>query len=382
MPKVYLASCEDYEYVNVKHAVMRGIEALGGIDKLIGSGKNVAVKPNLIMAKKPEDCVTTHPTVMQAVLEAVIEGGNSAKIVESPAGAFTKGNISNAYDVTQMTVAASNSGAQLNFDFDVEEAQLPLGQSVNKIRIAKAIAEADCVISAGKLKTHSMMTYTGATKNLYGVVPGLTKVEGHYRLPDPHKFAGMIVDIAQYVDPPLSIIDAVWGMEGEGPTAGNPRKIGVIIVSDSPFAADFIAGRIINLPAEENPVINKAIQRGLCIEKDIELLGDDLSEFYIEDFEKPPVYTTSILTGKVPKFLEPTVEKWMKLYPKFDAALCISCGICVRSCPAKALEIKDKLPQLEKKKCISCFCCHEMCPEKAVGIKRPLILKTATKLFK
>ena len=64
----------------------------------------------------------------------------------------------------------------------------------------------------------------------------------------------MIVDIAQYIDPKLSIIDAVWGMEGEGPTAGNPRKIGVIILSDSPFAADFIAGRIINLPSEENPV--------------------------------------------------------------------------------------------------------------------------------
>ena len=178
MSKVYLARCEDYEYDNVKSAVMRGIDALGGIDRLIGRGKNVVVKPNLIMAKKPEDCVSTHPSVMQAVLEAVIEGGNSAKIVESPAGPFTKGNLSNTYEVTQMTTAARNSGAELNFDFDVEEAELALGLSVNKIRIAKAVAEADCVISAGKLKTHSMMTYTGATKNLYGVVPGLTKVEG------------------------------------------------------------------------------------------------------------------------------------------------------------------------------------------------------------
>jgi uncharacterized protein (DUF362 family)/ferredoxin len=357
MAKVYLARCEDYEYDNVKRAVIQGIEALGGIGRLIGSGRNVAVKPNLIMAKKPEECATTHPVVMQAIIEAVIKGGNKAKIVESPAGAFAKSNLS-------------------------DEVPLPKGQYINKTRIAKAIADADCVISAGKLKTHSMMTYTGATKNLYGVVPGLTKVEGHYRFPDPDKFAGMIVDIAQYVSPQLSVIDAVWGMDGEGPTAGDTKKIGVIILSDSPFAADYIAGKIINLPAKENPVINNALERGLCSEDDIELLGEDISGFYVEDFAKPPVFHTSVLTGKVPKFLEPTVEKWLKLYPVFDPETCIACGICVRSCPGKALKIKNKLPRLEKKKCISCFCCHEMCPEKAVGIKRPTVFKTATKLFK
>ncbi len=382
MAKVYLARCEDYEYGNVKRAVTQGIEALGGIDKLIGSGRSVAVKPNLIMAKKPEECATTHPVVMQAIIEAVIEGGNKAKIVESPAGAFAKSNLLGIYEITQMTEAARKTGAELNYDFEVDEVLLPQGQYINKTRIAKAIADADCVISAGKLKTHSMMTYTGATKNLYGVVPGLTKVEGHYRFPDPDKFAGMIVDIAQYVSPQLSVIDAVWGMDGEGPTAGDPKKIGVIILSDSPFAADYIAGKIINLPAKENPVINNSLERGLCSQDDIELLGEDISGFYVDDFAKPPVFHTSVLTGKVPKFMEPTVEKWLKLYPVFDPETCIACGICVRSCPGKALKIKNKLPRLEKKRCISCFCCHEMCPEKAIGIKRPAVFKTATKLFK
>ncbi len=382
MPKVYLARCEDYEYKNVKRAVTKGIEALGGIDKLIGSGRKVAVKPNLIMAKKPEECTTTHPVVMQAILEAVIEGGSKAKIVESPAGAFAKSNLSGIYEATQMTEAARKSGAELNYDFEVEEVPLPLGQYINKTRIVKAIADADCVISAGKLKTHAMMTYTGATKNLYGVVPGLTKVEGHYRFPDPDKFAGMIVDIAQYVSPQLSVIDAVWGMDGEGPTAGDPKKIGVIILSDSPFAADCVAGKIIKLSTEENPVINNALKRGLCSLDDIDLIGDDIGGFYVEDFAKPPVFYNSVLTGKVPKFMEPTVEKLLKLYPVFDPSLCIACGICVRSCPNKALKIKKGLPRLEKRKCISCFCCHEMCPEKAVGIKRPILFKAAIKLFK
>ena len=382
MAKVYLAKCEDYEYANVKSAVMQGIEALGGIEGLVGTGKDVAVKPNLIMAKKPEDCATTHPAVMQVILEALIQGGNKARIVESPAGPFTKGNLSGIYEATQMTAAAESTGAELNFNFEVEEVPLPKGEYISKTRIAKAIYDADCVISAGKLKTHSMMTYTGATKNLYGVVPGLTKVEGHYRFPDPDKFAGMIVDIAQYVSPVLSVIDAVWGMDGEGPTAGEPKKIGVIILSDSPFAADYIAGRIIKLPAEENPVVKNALQRGLCSRDDIELMGEELDGFSVDDFEKPPVFHTSVLTGKIPKFLEPTVEKWLRLYPTFNPDDCIACGICVRSCPGKALEIRKGLPRLEKGKCISCFCCHEMCPEKAVGIKRPFAFKTATRLFK
>lgn len=383
MPKVYIARCDDYKYENVKKAVSDGIDCLGGIEKLIGgTGKNVAVKPNLLKAHKPEDCVTTHPSVVQAVLESVVASSNNAKVVESPSGPYTKGNLNSIYNATGIKKAAENAGAELNENFEFQDVSTPNGQSVKNLRIIKSIMDADAVVSAAKLKTHAMMTYTGAVKNLFGVVPGISKAECHFRMPSQDDFAGLIVDIADYVGPKLSVIDAVWGMEGDGPSAGDPRKIGCIILSDSPYAADIVGSRIINVPIEENPILKNAVDRGLIVEDEIELLGEDYRDFVIEDFAKPPIFHTSILSGKVPRFLEPIMGKWFLLYPVFSKKICVSCGVCVKSCPNDALKLVDGLPKLDKQKCINCFCCHELCPYKAISIKRPLLLRAASKFTK
>ena len=114
MPKVYVAKCDDYEYSNVNSVITKGIEALGGLDKLIGNKKNVAVKPNLLKMNKPEDCVTTHPSVVQSILQSVVENGCEATIVESSAGAYSKKNIHSIFEATGMSAAAKNAGAKLN----------------------------------------------------------------------------------------------------------------------------------------------------------------------------------------------------------------------------------------------------------------------------
>lgn len=382
MPKVYVARCEDYEYEHVGCAISNGLAAFGGIQNLIGTKKKVAIKPNLLKSNVPGDCVTTHPAVVRGVLDCVIDAGNSATIVESAAGTYARKNMRVIYASTGMADVAKQTGAKLNDNFDAAQVHIKNGHSVKNMRIIKSIMDADTVISAAKLKTHTMMTYTGAVKNLFGVVPGLSKAECHFRLPDSQDFAAMLVDIADFIRPSFSVIDAVWGMEGEGPSAGDPRKVGAIIMSDCPYSADIIAGRLINLDWWDNPVIKNAVDRGLCEPNDIELLGDPIDELIVSDFAKPPVYHANVLQGRVPKFLEELLGRMLVLYPKFDKAKCVGCAICAKSCPNGAITMIDNLPELETERCINCFCCHELCPQKAVEIRRPLVLRAATKLFK
>lgn len=382
MPKVYVARCEDYEYEHVERAIRKGIDALGGIKKLIGTNKKVAIKPNLLKSNVPEDCVTTHPVVVRGVLESVINSGNTATIVESAAGTYARKNMRTIYASTGMVDVALQTGATLNDNFQVSEAHIKHGRSVKNLRIIKSILDADTVISAAKLKTHTMMTYTGAVKNLFGVVPGLSKAECHFRLPDSQDFAAMLVDIAEFIRPSLSVIDAVWGMEGEGPSAGTPRKIGAVIISDCPYSADIVAGHLINLDWRDNPVIKNAVDRGLCEPNNIEIIGDPIDELIVNDFAKPPVYHANVLQGRVPKFLEEMLGNMLVLYPKFNKTKCVGCAICAKSCPNGAITMIDNLPQLETEQCINCFCCHELCPQKAVEIRRPFVLRAATRLFK
>lgn len=381
MPKVYVASCGDYEYRSVSGAIAKGLEALGGLDGLLGEKRNIAVKPNLLKANKPEDCVTTHPAVVRAVLEALNADGRRPSVVECPSGPFTAANLKAIYRETGIREAAEHTGASLNFNLDSKEVNLS-GPVVKALRIASAILGADAVISAAKLKTHAMMTYTGAVKNLFGVVPGLSKGECHLMLPHRENFAGLIVDIAEIVKPAISVIDGVWAMEGDGPSAGEPRKAGVIIISDNPYAADVAAGRIIGIDWRDNPVLKCAAERGLIDPDTVDMLGDDIESLRIADFKMPKQHGASILRGKMPYFLEKILDRRLAIYPEFDAAKCTGCATCLKCCPADALTIKNRLPQLNRKKCINCFCCHELCPKKAVGLYRPLMLRAYSRILK
>ena len=381
MPKVYAARCADYDYHRVFETVAKGIEAIGGIDHLLKGKNRIAVKPNLLKAHSPQDCVTTHPAVVQSILQLITDSGRLATVVESPSGSFTARNLETIYETTGIAQAAANAKAALNDDYDAEQVFLEHGQAVKTMPIITAILRADSVVSVAKLKTHTMMTYTGAVKNLFGVVPGLSKAESHFRLPDREDFARMIVDIAEYVRPDISIIDAVWGMEGDGPSSGDKRHVGAMIVSDSPYAADIVAGRIIGLDWRDNPIIKCAVERGLCCPDEIEVVGDDLKTLAVADFSMPKTYRATILKNKVPDFLEKVLIRYLVLYPKFNRSKCVGCGVCVKSCPNGALSMKNGKPLLDRRQCINCFCCHELCPKQAVDIYRPFALKAASRLF-
>jgi len=375
--KVSLIRCNDYNSADVEDAIRQSFDNLGGIEKYINNGDKVLLKLNLLMKKRPEAAATTHPEFTRALCKVLIEYGAEVIIGDSPGGPFTKGMLSSVYKGTGIEAVANDMGAKLNWNTNSVKIVNPDGLLLKSLIVTDMLNDVDKVISVSKLKTHGMCIFTGAVKNMFGVVPGLIKAEYHINMPEIDNFADSLIDVCLASTPVLSFMDGIVGMEGAGPSSGNPRKVGVVIASDSPYNLDKVAVKIAGFQENEVPTVRRSIDRGLCSSgfDDIEFFGDNVDEFAVSDFKRAKNINPDILK-RMPIWLGNFLRKRLKAIPKFEADKCVGCSDCVNLCPAKILELKNRLPILiDKDKCISCFCCQELCPKAAVKIYRPLLLR-------
>ncbi len=380
--KVSVVPCDSYDPVQAENALRKALDPLGGLD-WARPGMTVAVKANLVTFLKPEAAATTHPALLCALIKLLKEKGARVIVGDSPGGLFTKAYLDRIYSVTGMK-AVEEAGGELNRNFEIKEASFPEAKEAKTFTYTAWLDNADAIIDFCKLKTHGMMAMSGAAKNMFGAVPGTAKPEYHYRYPDPDRFSDMILDLDEYFKPILSITDGVVGMEGNGPTAGTPRKIGVIIASDSPHAADLVGAELIGLKAEDVPTLQAAVRRGLIPETPEELdVSGDWKPFIVADYQR--VETTHSLRfnkdshtffGKISSTF---MDKALASRPVLTPDECIGCKECFRICPAKAIKMEDKKPVINRKECIRCFCCQEFCPKGALKVKRTWIAKLLIK---
>ena len=362
--RVFVAGCGDYEQGRVDEAVERVLEGFGGakaiLETVLKSGaeninsKNkkprVLVKPNLLIPKKPESAATTHPAVVEAVCRAFIKTGAEVFIIDSTGGPHSKMLLRLLYGKPGMKQAAKNSGAKLSFDTTSKSVKCINGEIIDQVDLLTPVMDADLVISVAKTKTHGFQAMTGCVKNMFGCVPGLGKPKLHRKFPKREDFAKMLVDVCLSVNPGFSILDAIIGMEGQGPASGDPKKIGAIIGGFSPYAVDVAQCYLMGLRYEKIYTINEAISRGLSPKnhEELEWLGDDPKP--LKQNFKPAITHTG---DKVPKILDN----------------CTGCAVCIRICPMKCMKLPDKKAEIKEKDCICCYCCHEFCPEKAISLE-------------
>lgn len=369
MDRVFIELCENYRIDRVTSALEKIFEGMGGIGSIVKPGMRVAIKPNLLMPKKPDDAATTHPAVVQAIAGLVQKAGGLVSIVESPGGPYNVSSLKRIYTATGMEEAADETGAQLNFDLRVERIDNPDALIIKSLKILKPLRDADLIINVAKLKTHRLMVYTGAVKNMFGAIPGLEKADYHLRLDQYDKFADCLIDIYLATRPQINIIDSIIGMEGEGPGSGVPKYLGVLIGSKNGFAADLAALSLINVDYRQVPVLKRAEERKLIQPEQVIFEGVDIATVRCEDFDVPALVSPSgmRLSGR----LLSAVEKIFRPKPEIRHEKCISCGKCAEVCPPKTIRKgDDKKMIIDYSKCISCFCCHEFCPEKAVRIRK------------
>ena len=373
--KAALIRCESYDQQEVDRAVAQAFALAGGLEQWIKPGMTVAIKANLLMKKKPEAFTTTHPAVIEAVAKQVRALGASAVIGDSPGGPFTPALVHGVYRACGMERAVENAGAVLNEDFEQVTVYEENSVVLRQMQLCRYLTQADAVIDCAKLKTHGLTQYTGAVKNLYGCVPGTVKVEYHFRMPALKDFSQMLVDLCEHIRPVVSLIDAVEAMEGDGPSGGTMRRMNCLIASPSAYAADVVGARLMGLRPESICTIQRAAERGLVDPEQVSVLGERIEDYIAEDYQVPVIQGEKTLPRMAPKCVMGLLEKWMKPKPVFLHKKCVGCGDCFRSCPPKAIAMKEGRPQADLDVCIRCFCCQELCPVQAIRIKRNKLLK-------
>ncbi len=390
---VSIHACDSYSPADIEAALDLLIKDLGGLDAYFKKGESVLLKVNMLLAKGPQSAATTHPALVEAFAARLVHYGCSVFIGDSPGGPFNAAYLKHCYQVTGIAEAAKNSGAELVYDTSTRDLKLSESHILKTLTLTNMSLAYDKVVSLCKLKTHSWMTYTGAEKNLFGCVPGNTKAEYHVRMPDMEDFSRALVDIYETVKPRLSLMDAVIGMEGNGPSNGTPRKIGCLIASPSAFDLDRVACRLIGLSPENIPSLKVADELKLG-DPDPEVLGDAPAGFVVPDY-KMPDHIHKDLTGSGSPLA--FIVKTIKPKVTFDYSICIGCGRCHEACPPKALTMvanpaknksssgqkkvsPAKRPTVDHKKCIRCYCCQELCPQNAVVIKENFIVKIMQRL--
>ena len=378
---VVIRPCADY---GAAEAALRAVlEPLGGL-AWVQPGMRIAVKANLISAMKPEAAATTHPALLGALTKLLLEKGAKVTVGDSPGGVYNRVYVERVYEVCGLK-ALEALGAELNRDFGQKEQSFPEGKVLKHFTYTSWLDSADAIINFSKLKVHAMMGMTAATKNLFGTIPGSVKAEYHYRFPEYADFADMLVDLNEYFRPRLNICDAVVGMEGNGPTQGTPKTIGALLASESPYALDLAAAELIGLRREDVPYLEAAFRRGLIPATAAKLTVDgDLNAFKPEKFRniasRDSLTTFVSGSGAAAKLFRAAAGKLLESRPELEAGKCVGCGVCARSCPAKAITIEAKQAKIDRGACIRCFCCQELCPRGAMKVHRPLAARLAGRL--
>ncbi len=377
-PDVVICGCDNYKEHTVRIALEQVLEPLGGLN-WVNPGMRIAIKANLVSFLKPEKAATTHPALLCELVRMLLEKGADVVVGDSPGGLYTAAFVNRVYAAAGMK-AVEQVGGRLNANFEEKEAEFPEARVCRKFRYTAWLDEADAIINFCKLKTHGMMAMTCGAKNMFGAIPGTVKPEYHFRYPDPRDFARMIVDLDEYFEPKLTIVDAVEFMEGNGPTGGTPRHMGALLAGENPHKVDLVCAGLIGLKREDVPTLEAALERGLIPERadDLSVHGDP-AKYMLADFQRIVTGNSHLFAGDGKslkgRLTSAFLGSVLAQKPSLKPSDCVGCEVCFNICPVKAIKMVDKKPQIDRQKCIRCFCCQEFCPQSAMVVKRTLVAR-------
>lgn len=373
--KVYLHRCDDYEENSVRAAVFDLLDNYFSDHPVMLKNKVILLKPNLLSPNDPQKAVTTHPEILRQVSLYFLNKGASILVADSPAGPFTEHSLDKVYSMCRLKELEKELPIRLNRNLSGYRVHHPEGRNLKSFHLLEALKEADYIVNLPKLKTHSLTYYTGAVKNLYGLIPGLEKAYYHSKYPDKKEFSKMLVDLCDYIKPDLSIMDGVIGMEGPGPSGGQAKKAGLMGLSGNPYVLDYFFSNLVSLPFKQIPVLEEAAERGFLSEniEDIEVAGEDPSAFKTVfepaikgSFTGSPVFfvlNRIPMAKKLVKKIEDKIAPWPVMNDK-----CIGCEKCKDLCPRQIIHMEENKAVPDYNECIRCYCCHEICPVEAVEL--------------
>lgn len=282
-PSVSLIRADSYDRTQLRSSITALLEPLGGISAFVKPGDRVLLKPNLLTGARPTKECVTRPEVVHCVAQMVQEVGGKPFLGDGPAFGSARG------------VATANGYLPL-----IEELNLPIvefsgkryktvSEEFNHLLLCKEAIEADVVINLPKVKSHVQLTLTMGVKNLFGCVPGKMKAWWHMEAgKDSQRFGAMLVETARAIAPDLTILDGIIGHEGNGPSGGEPRDLGVLAASAQVFALDRAIVEILQVDPAIVPTLAASNRLGLCPElSEIDFPHLRPEELQISDWRLP-----------------------------------------------------------------------------------------------
>lgn len=283
-PTVTLTQCSDYNQAEIAKVIARQFELLGGLERFVTRGDTVLLKPNFIAPRSRRHATQTDPAVLLEVAKLLKDFGARPFIGDSPAW----GNVFSCIRALRLEEALKKLSVpvkQLN-----KPKKCRIGVKDIKVGISSIALDADVIINLPKFKTHQQLLTTFAVKNMFGCVSGKRKALWHFtKGKNADEFCELLIEIYKFLNPALTIIDAVTVMDGRGPIRGRARPLGWLLGGTEPFALEVICSRLVNIKPEDVPIIKTAKQMGLnCPDTgSIKILGDSLPQMSCMDFELP-----------------------------------------------------------------------------------------------
>ncbi len=375
---VSIVRCNDYQIDGVRAALHEALAPLGGMAAFVKPGERIGLKPNLLLGSDPDQAIVTHPAVLAAVALEVREAGASPVVLESPGSGIIPSPrvLARQFAKAGYQAVADSNGFELSLETEWDWVPYAEGRAFKKVEIVRSAMQVDGLINIPKFKTHSWMILTGATKNLFGLIPGLTKVGYHGKYPQKERFAEMLLDVAALMKPRLNVMDAVVGMEGQGPgTGGKPRNVGLLLAGADTISMDAVCCGIAGFDLRAVPVVERALAHGLWDGRlaGVPVFGPAVADVAVRDF-KPPVKGVASNGLELPVIGEVGrnfLRNGFSPRPRPQVGPCTICGSCEQACPVQAIsmEKKPRVARVDDEKCIRCYCCHEVCPHAAIELR-------------
>lgn len=371
---VAVVECDDYSPETLNKALTEIIKLL----KLESYFKNktILLKPN---ALAPTKHAFTPPEIIAELL-SILKQDPSVKELYIGDSTMTKSLTSITLKRAKFLEQCDDKCSKILNFFESErikvQLQNPVYETEEFIYLPKEVVDADLIINMPKLKTHKGYVYTGAIKNFFGLLGN--KMNVHMTHKNKIQFQKHLADIYFGVEETnhtkmpkvLTIMDAVIAMEGKGPRAGNPKKIGLLIAGFNSAAVDIVGYSLMNGKPKDLDAINSLASRtNLPVDlKQLNIIGvKNINNYVIKDFKKPPV--ANLRKKEVQDKFSKIAGKIMSLYISIDRKKCILCEQCVKHCPAEALVKRNNRIEIDREACIECFCCGESCPNDAITAK-------------
>jgi uncharacterized protein (DUF362 family) len=237
--------------------VRKAIEMAGGLKDIVKKGNIVIIKPNIVDKQPVEKAVTTDPRVCKTIADMVKELGGKPIIGEA-----SSIGVKTAEALEISGYARLRAQGYTVLDFTKEETvtlPIPKGKKMKECTIPKVVAEADVLIDVPKMKTHDQCQVTLALKNIKGILLDKGKRSLHH----VYGIFDGVADVCTVKKPDFSVIDAIVGMEGLGPTAGDPVPMGLIIAGKDPVAVDAVGTKIMGFETSDNGCIAAAEDRSI-----------------------------------------------------------------------------------------------------------------------